>query len=117
MNGHQPLIALRRSGYKPDAVFVIDGDCQGVNDWHQPRYARTGPLFAEVRIAAGDTPEALDLRWAVGLEVHVSAWRSLERGKRLHAALIAAKPKHLVTAVTLGPLYVPTTKELWVHQA
>lgn len=116
MNGHQALIDLRRQGYKPDAVMVIDGDCDGPNNWHQPRYTRTGPLVAEVRIAANDTPEALDLRWAVGLEVHVSAWRSLERGKRLHAALAAAKPKQLVTAVTLGELYRPHTKELFIHE-
>lgn len=116
MNGHLPLIDLRKQGYKPEAVFVIDGDCDHPNDWHRPRYTRTGPLIAEVRIAANDNPQTLDLRWAVGLQIHLSAWRSLERGKRLHAALIAAKPKQVLTAVTLGELYRPHTKELFIHK-
>lgn len=116
MNGHQPLIDLRRQGYKPDAVIVIDGDCDGPNDWHQPRYTPTGPLFAEVRIAASDTPEALDLRWAVGLNVRLCEWRSTSRGRRLHEAFIAEKAKLVATRVNVGPNpYQPLEDHLWFY--
>jgi len=116
MNGHQPLIDLRRQGYKPDAVFVIDGDCHGLNDWHQPRYSRTGPLFAEVRISASDTPEALDFRWAVGMQVHLDAWRSTDRGRRLHEVLIAEKARLVATRVSIGPNpYMPLEEHLWFY--
>lgn len=118
MNGHLPLIDLRKQGYKPDAVFVIDGDCEGSNDWHRPKYAETGPLFAEVRIAANDNPNALDLRWAIGLEVHLCEWRCGKRGRTLHERFIAEKAKLVATSVSAGSNpYRPIVSDLWLYYA
>lgn len=114
MTGHQPLIAMRRQGYRPEAVHLIDGDVVGLNEWQNHANPYTGTVQAEVRIAADDVPEALDLRWVVGMPVHVHAWRSVSRARRIHEALIAAKPATVMTCVQLGDLYRPSVDELWI---
>jgi hypothetical protein len=58
VTGHERIIAIRRKGLKPPAVFVTD----------LPAYEET----SDIHIAAADVPEALDLRFMTGLLVHVS---------------------------------------------
>lgn len=53
MNGHQPILALRRSGRKPAFVWVSD-----LEKTH---------LDGLTVCVAGDTPELLDLRFLVGV--------------------------------------------------
>lgn len=114
MNGHEPLIAMRRAGYRPESVHLIDGDAVGANDWHNHANPYTGTVQAEVRIDAADVPEALDFRWAVGMTIQVHAWRSLSRARRLHEALIAAKPSLVLTGVQLGNVLNPEVNALWI---
>lgn len=115
MNGHQPLLSLRRAGVNPASISLIDGDCDGRNEWHLYPDSQTGEYRAEVRLSESDVPELLDLRFAVGMTVFVYEWRSLGRGRRLHEAVIAEKAKFVATGVTLGDVYRPSHRELWIY--
>lgn len=57
MKGHQPIIAMRRSGRKPAFVTLTDHDVRWLSG-----------LTVSV---LGDTPELLDLRFLVGTTVLV----------------------------------------------
>lgn len=105
MNGHQQLIAMRRTGFVPPAVFVIDGpaDMNLDNRWTDDLW---GSSFAHVRIDERDMPEALDLRFAVGLQVHIDGLRGDERAKRLHDAFVSASAK------TVGTI---SQNNFWTH--
>ena len=96
MNGHQPLIELRRRRLTTPAVFVTDGAVEFNLDrnWTHPVW---GSDFAHVRIDEADIPEALDLRFAVGLNVHLDGRRGEARAQRLHHAFIAADARAIAT--------------------
>lgn len=99
MNGHEPLLTLRRGGGAPRAVWVADGESPRARDWHRERNCCDGEWHAVVRIDATDIPEVLDLRWAIGMEVHLSAERGESRARRLHQALIDAKARRVITSI------------------
>lgn len=73
MRGHEPLLALRRRGFRPDAVWLWD--------YPQPKPLSDGTRMdwwafrdigsAEVTIEPTDHPARADLRFVVGLQVHV----------------------------------------------
>lgn len=77
MIGHLPILAMRRSGRKPNAVWVSDfPDCM---------LAESITDSQTVRVA-GDTPELLDLRFLLGVEqVHVEG-PDPDRVRRVAAA-------------------------------
>lgn len=93
MRGHERIIALRKSGRKPEWVFINDWPC--ATDW-----ADFGD-FATV-CTDGDVIARLDLRFVVGLKVNISA----DTEERAKALFDAAKSfgAHLVAAchVQLG---------------
>lgn len=60
MKGHRELIAMRRQGFKPAAVWISDDRCP--IDW-----ARWGD-HPQICVA-GDTPELEDFRFLVGIEL------------------------------------------------
>ena len=97
MIGHQPLVKMRRAGYVPASLWVID------DDWFPWDFDRLWPdrlkglNHACIRIERSDTPETLDLRFAVGMRVLVEALRGDDRARRLHDAFACAKPSILVT--------------------
>ena len=97
MRGHKPLIEMRRSGFVPASLWVID------DDWFPWDFDRLWPdrvkglNHACILIERGDTPEALDLRYAVGMRVLVEALRGDDRARRIHESFIAYKPSVLVT--------------------
>ena len=69
MRGHEPIIAMRRCGVVPAAVWLHD--TPGRTD--QPRkWTETG-LQAQVEIDADENPRRLDLRFAVGLTLWVQS--------------------------------------------
>ncbi len=69
MIGHQQVIDARRAGYKPAAVFVEIGTPRA--DALSPeRDLRDGLLPAVWTMGA--TPAAADLRFLLGLRVHVT---------------------------------------------
>lgn len=73
MRGHQSLLQARRLGAVPASVWLHD-----LPAGQQPiRQRFPWPVFgahAEVDIEATDSPARLDLRFVVGLEVHIHAW-------------------------------------------
>ena len=99
MNGHEPLLTMRRSGGVPRAVWVADGEAPRSTDWHREPNCCDGEYHAVVRIDPQDIPEVLDLRWAIGLEVHLTAERGEPRARRLHEALIAAQARRVITSI------------------
>jgi hypothetical protein len=67
MTGHEPLISMRQKGKRPTSVTLWD--TPGF-DWTASPDCWAHPYIA---IAPEDVPERLDLRFLVGLVVHVSA--------------------------------------------
>jgi len=74
MRGHERLVALRRRGIRPPSVWLVDSPppqplADGTRlDW----WAFTKPQPVEVSIDAADSPQRADLRFVVGLTVHVT---------------------------------------------
>ena len=77
MIGHTQLIALRRRGVKPTAVYITDMVHQLARDWHDPR-SLSGVRFnamhdPHISIEPTDKIRHLDFRFLVGLDVRVSS--------------------------------------------
>jgi hypothetical protein len=76
MRGHDEIIRMRQGGKKPAMVFINDWPCRV--DWFDNSDHATVST-------AGDAVEALDMRFAVGLAVSISA-QSESRAKALSDA-------------------------------
>jgi hypothetical protein len=75
MQGHTALIAMRKTGIKPAAVYVSDEVTQLTRDWHAPVTLTGKPMEQHspcIAIEATDRIRSLDLRFLVGLVVFVS---------------------------------------------
>jgi hypothetical protein len=92
MTGHQQLLAMRRKGFKPAGVCVVDGVSIFARDWHEEPNSYDGQFHAEVQIDEHDIPEALDLRFLIGLSVVLVGERGDARARRVFDAICAAKP-------------------------
>lgn len=97
MIGHQQVIAARRAGWKPAAVFLNIGT--------PPPGNRVAPVveheladgFLPAVYTAGDDVRRADLRWAHGLRVHVlGTHASSETFWGWWDALVAAVPARLI---------------------
>ncbi len=75
MQGQQHILAMRKSGYAPDIVFVNDYPCK--TDWFDEGLAATVCVYR-------DRIELLDMRFLVGLTVCITS-DNLDRAKRLYA--------------------------------
>lgn len=98
MNGQRPLLTMRRAGNAPRAVWITDGDDIRARDWHLERNCVDGEFHACVQIDHADIPEALDLRFAIGMECHLTCERGDERAKRLHQAVVEAGARIVATS-------------------
>jgi hypothetical protein len=96
MRGHQALIELRREKKRPQGVWISHSPSFDCMLWHQN--ADTLP-YPEIEILPNESPEVLDLRFVVGLIVHVSGCSDYKKAKRLHDALLAAKAARVITKV------------------
>ncbi len=73
MRGHEPLLAMRRRGFRPAAVWLVDSpppkplSCGTRLDW----WAFRKPLAAEVFVEPADSAARADLRFVIGMQVHV----------------------------------------------
>lgn len=83
MKNHEPLIAMRRRGRKPSAVFLVV-DCAGREE--DLRWPEIDPGMAHVAIEPHDVPSRLDLRCVIGCNVHVLGFDE----ERLRAVFDAA---------------------------
>lgn len=84
MNGHDAILAMRRSGFKPTYVWLQDSGL--------------APTDLAVTLAKTDNPEALDLRFLVGVTVLAES----ENRDRLASMLRAcqeAKAKRVITTL------------------
>lgn len=63
MKGHEPIIALRKAGFKPDFVCINDYNCD--TDWD--KWGETATVCV-----ANEPIKTLDLRFLVGLRVSIS---------------------------------------------
>lgn len=103
MNGHQQLLAMRRSGHKPACVWIVDDDSEvgrmQASTWHHSPNDFAGKFYAHVQLDESDMPLALDFRFVVGLPVYVECGRSHDRSKRLVEALANAKPSLLLAVI------------------
>lgn len=89
MYGHLPIIKMRQQGTKPKAIFVNDFHCKTASDWHNPGIKlgeRWNPDNPTVCVA-GDEIAGLDLRFLVGVTVHISS-TSEPRAKELFAKAV-----------------------------
>ena len=110
MTGHEALQAMRRARRVPRCVWITDGDDVRARGWdEEPNYADM-QRHAVLSIAAGEIPEALDFRSCIGLEVHVAGDRGEARARRIHAALVDAEAKRVITSI-----YAPEGIELLTH--
>ena len=96
MRGHQALIDLRRDKKRPQGVWISHSASPDCMVWHLA--ADTLP-YPEIEILPTESPEALDLRFVVGLTVHVNGCGNYEKGKRLHDALVAAGAKRVISLI------------------
>lgn len=108
MRGHQALIDLRREKKRPQGVWISHSPSLDCLLWHQN--ADTLP-YPEIEILPSESPEALDLRFVVGLIVHVSGCDDYEKAKKLHNALVAAKAARVITKV--GELLIDSEMGEW----
>lgn len=98
MTGHEVLLWLRRDRKQltSRSVWVADSDMpfdrQCALDWHLCENSITGTWEPHVLIEEADVPEQLDLRFCVGLHVHLTAWRGEDRARRLFKAIRSVGP-------------------------
>jgi len=88
MKGHEHIIALRKKRLMPEAIFIDDYSFPSPNT----NWMEHGD-FPHVCVS-GDQIEALDLRFLIGTQVHIST-ESESRGK----ALLKACKRHGATTV------------------
>ena len=89
LRGHEPLIALRKSGIKPAIVFVNDFDCD--TDWLAQRDHVTLCITNRAPV------HTLDLRCLVGLVVSVGSLDE-DRAKALAEACKRAGARTVAAA-------------------
>lgn len=89
MRGHEPLLAMRRRGVRPEAVWLTDfapprplANGARLDWWALPR-----PQSAEVSLDPTDHPLRTDLRFVVGMQVFID----IADPQRMHAFVEAAK--------------------------
>ena len=96
MKGHDKLVEHRKLGKPVAGVWICHGE-DNSKSWMQWDKYRGFDLYPEVQISQTESPGLLDLRFAVGLVVHVSGCKNYQKAKRLHEALVEAKAKRVLT--------------------
>lgn len=96
MRGHQQLIKLRISGFTPNGVWVNYGEDKNNNCLHWTKWDDTLP-YPEIEILPIENINQLDLRFSVGLTVHLTTKENYEKANKLHKAFLAAKAKRVIT--------------------
>jgi hypothetical protein len=96
MKGHDRLIEHRKLGKPVAGVWVCHSEDK-TDGWRTWDKYRGFDLYPEVQISQTEVPSLLDLRFAVGLVVHVSGCKNYAKAKRLHQAFVEAKAKRVLT--------------------
>lgn len=104
MRGHDPILAMRKAGAVPSAVwFDLDGDGDAWRLWPRSmgvtfRRFPEATVQAWVLIEPEDSIARLDLRYVVGLVCHVMG-SDAQRVHRLHQALHDAGAVRVLSSV------------------
>lgn len=97
MTGHRPLLALRRAGIHPSSIWLTDGIEPTAGDWHLSTWRNLpGEYLPAVRVDESDIVDALDLRFVIAANVHLSGERGERRLRRLFAAVVEAQAARVV---------------------
>ena len=92
MRGHLELIKMRLEGLKPRGLWV----CYGIDNsrsWDAWSKARDTLPYPEIEIQPIENLNQLDLRFAVGLTVHIQSNEPLPKLKKIYDAFVNAKVK------------------------
>lgn len=94
MKGHQEIIKMRLDRVAPKAIFVHYGEDKTKSwaSWHRHTID-----FPDVEILPIENINALDLRFCVGLPVHITSREPYQKVKALHNAFLAAKASSVHT--------------------
>lgn len=96
MRGHQQLIKLRMYGYSPKGVWIYYGKDIANNCLNWSKYDDL-LQYPEIEILPIENINQLDLRFSVGLTVHLTTKENYEKATKLHNAFLAAKAKRVIT--------------------
>jgi hypothetical protein len=96
MRGHLALIAMRMEKKRPKGVWISLGKSPDCARWD--KNADTLP-YPEIEILPTENIDALDLRFVVGLTVHLSGGRDYKKSRKLHQKLLASKAMRVITVV------------------
>jgi hypothetical protein len=98
MNGHQELIRMRMAGGGMRSLWIYHGKdpSKQWSNWHTTFQTLDYP---DVEIQQHEDPNMLDLRYVIGLTVHVAGSRNYKKSVKLHNALLQAKAKQVITCV------------------
>jgi hypothetical protein len=110
MKGHDALIAFRKEGGKPAGVWVVHAP-DAHKGWSLWGKYKGHDKYPEVEILPTEVPELLDLRFCMGLVVHVSGMHLYQKAKSLHDAFIAANAKQVITVC--GNLIIDSESKEW----
>lgn len=96
MRGHQALIKMRMQGMAPKGVWVYYGkdianSCLYWSKWDDLL------AYPEIEILPIENINHLDLRFSVGLTVHLTTKLSIDKAKKLHQAFLVAKARRVIT--------------------
>lgn len=94
MRGHQEIIKMRLDRVAPKAIFVYYGEDKSKAWSSWPKYSIE---FADIEILPIENINQLDLRFAVGLPVHISTNEPYKKVKALHDAFLQAKALRVTT--------------------
>jgi len=94
MKGHENLIKMRLAGKKPNAIWVY---LRAYPKWDF-NWEVFSPDKPEVFIAPEDNIRLLDLRFAVGLTVHIIGNDEV-RTRDVLSALVAANAKRVIAVL------------------
>ena len=92
MRGHVDLLKLRIEGLKPRGLWVCYGH-DPLNGWNTWSKAGDTLAYPEIEILPIENINQLDLRFAVGLTVHIASKEHLAKLKKIHNAFVSAKAK------------------------
>ena len=94
MRGHEALIKQRIDGFKPFGVWISHAPTPDWKSWNKNNCTFDYP---EIQILQHENPAALDLRFVIGMIVHVSGCKDYQKAKRLHGFLVDAKAQRVLT--------------------
>jgi len=94
MKGSDAVFAMRRGGGKPRGIWVSRRPSIQALEWS--KYDDLAG-FPEIEILPSEIPEFLDLRFAVGLTVHISGGDVYGKEKRLMDAFLKAGARRVIS--------------------